>query len=75
MMLLLFLLKEVTIVFIFCAWAKMMYKYNEKFWIFFLKSGWLGETNLIFHFPGETWKKVVVDGRNKNKNIVNFYKL
>ena len=41
---------------------------------FFFKSGWLGETNLIFRFPGETWKKVGVDGRNKNKNIVDFYK-
>ena len=34
-----------------------------------------GQTNLIFRFAGETWKKVRADGRNKNKNIVNFYKL
>ena len=33
------------------------------------------DLNLIFRFPGETWEKVGVDGRNKNKNIVNFYKL
>ena len=35
----------------------------------------LGQTNLIFRFAGETWKKVGAGVRNKNKNIVNFYKL
>ena len=34
----------------------------------------LGQTNLIFRFAGETWKKVGAGGPNKNKNIVNFYK-
>ena len=35
---------------------------------------YLGQINLIFRFAGETWKKVGVGVRNKNKNIVNFYK-
>ena len=35
---------------------------------------WSGQTNLIFRFAGETWKKVGAGERNKNKNIVNFYK-
>ena len=35
----------------------------------------LGQTNLIFHFAGETWKKVGTGRCNKNKNIRNFYKL
>ena len=35
----------------------------------------LGLTNLIFHFAGETWKKVGTGRCNKNKNIRNFYKL
>ena len=33
----------------------------------------LGQTNLIFRFASETWKKVDADWRSKNKNIVNFY--
>ena len=39
-----------------------------------LKSN-LGHTSLLFRFPGETWKNIGVGERNKNKNIVNFYKL
>ena len=35
---------------------------------------YLGQTNLIFRFVGKTWKKVRAGRRNKNKNIVNFYK-
>ena len=34
----------------------------------------LDQTNLIFCFAGETWKKVGAGGHNENKNIVNFYK-
>ena len=34
---------------------------------------YLGQTNLIFRFAGKIWKKVCAGGRNKNKNIMNFY--
>ena len=38
-----------------------------------LKNFISGQTNLIFRFADETWKKSVPGGRNKNKNTVNFY--
>ena len=34
-----------------------------------------GQTNSIFRFASKTWKKVGAGGYNKNKNIINFYKL
>ena len=35
----------------------------------------LGQTNLIFHFAGKTWKNVDAGRCNKNENTRNFHKL